>query len=53
MMTVRGASAQLGVTYQGAQIIIDKLVEAGILEEVPDTRPRAYVAREVARIFGE
>ncbi len=53
MTTARGASEQLDVTYQGAQIIIDKLVEAGILEEVPDTRPRAYVAREVVRIFGD
>ena len=51
--TARGASAQLGVSFQGAQLIIDKLVGAGILVEMPGTRPRTYVAKEVVRIFGE
>lgn len=50
--TASGAAKQLDVTVQGAQLIIDRLVGAGVLSVMPDTRPRVYVARSVVEIFG-
>lgn len=46
-MTAPRASAFLGITNPGARAVLGKLVAAGILEAVPDSWPRLYLAREV------
>jgi DNA-binding IclR family transcriptional regulator len=45
--TVPGVARRLTVTHAGAQGIVDRLVEGGILAQVPDTWPRLYVARDL------
>ncbi len=45
-VTVGFAAKKLDVTPQGAQVVIDRLEEAGILQAL-DTRPRRYIAREL------
>jgi Fic family protein len=49
--TAGSAAKQLDVSVPGAQLIIDRLVEAGVLTLMPDTRPRSYVAKSVVEIF--
>jgi Fic family protein len=53
ILTVRDAATTLDVTYRPAQKNVDKLVEAGILYEVPDTsNPRLFVAQDILGIAG-
>ena len=40
-------AAKLDVTYAGARLIVDRLVEAGVVQPWLDTRPRLFVAREL------
>ena len=47
-ITIPAAAKVLGVTYRAAQNNILKLVESGILAEVPDdVRPRLYFAKDI------
>ncbi|MBI2171812.1 MAG: Fic family protein [Chloroflexi bacterium] len=46
-MTAPRASALLNISNPGAHAVLDKLAAAGILEPVPNSWPRLYVAREV------
>jgi len=52
VITVPKAKELLGVkTYRGAQQILGKLEKAGILSPLPDTRPRAWIARGILDII--
>lgn len=46
-VNVAEVRTHLGVTDQGARKIIDRLVAAGLLEELPDRSPRTYLARGI------
>ncbi len=51
--TIPEAQKLLGITYRAAQLNIEKLVDAGILQS-PDTeqmRPRPYYAPEIIRVI--
>jgi len=48
-VTCPRASRALGVTAAGAQRILSRLVQHGILRELPGQRPRLYVAEELLR----
>ena len=51
--TIPEAQKLLGITYRAAQLNIEKLVDAGILQS-PDTgqmRPRPYYALEIIRVI--
>lgn len=51
-VTIPRVSEILGITYRAASQIVDKLVDANILEEVTRrTRGRVYVASEVVKII--
>ena len=50
-MTAPVAAYLLGVTNAGARGILGRLVDAGILEEYPDSWPRLYVARELLDVI--
>jgi len=41
----------LGVSTRGAALLVDRLVEASILIEIPDTRPTVFVAREILSVI--
>ena len=41
------AAERLGVTPAGARLIVDRLVEAGVLRAGPGSRPRLFAAREL------
>jgi Fic family protein len=49
-LTVPRTQEKFSVTYRGAQMILEKLVDAGILKELPGTHPKYYYAPEVLRI---
>ena len=49
-MTAPRAARLLGVTNPGARGILNRLVEAGILQFVPDAWPRLYVALELLEL---
>jgi Fic family protein len=44
VLTIRQATELLGITYRSAQKNIEKLVELGILKQLPDAYPRIYTA---------
>ena len=51
-MTIPQVAQKLDVTYRAASLIVDKLVQAGILEEVTGrARSRVYLATEVVKII--
>ena len=50
-MTAPVAAYLLGVTNAGAHGILGRLVDAGILEEYPDSWPRLFVARELLDVI--
>ncbi len=50
IITITQAQQKHGVTYPTAKSDIDKLVTAGILEEVEDYYPKAFVAPEIMKI---
>ncbi len=45
--TASHAASRLGITYAGAQGILNRLVAAGILSKLPSGWPRLYAAREL------
>ena len=45
-----GTASRLGLSNAGARRILERLVDAGIVETVPDSWPRLYVARELLRL---
>ena len=49
MLTIPSAAKQYGITYHTARTDIEKLVEAGVLFELPDVHPRSFVAKELVR----
>ena len=50
-ITIPHAAQELGVTYRAALKNVEKLVDAGILVEMPtENRPRFFVAPEVFNI---
>lgn len=49
-LTVPRTQEKFGVTYRAAQMILEKLVAAGILKELAGTHPKYYYAPEVLRI---
>ncbi|MBI4216276.1 MAG: Fic family protein [Chloroflexi bacterium] len=50
-VTAPTAAKALGVTPEGARIILSRLVEVGIVEVVAGTWPRMYVAKELLNIL--
>ena len=52
IVTVGEVSRLLGVTPAGSRRILERLVRAGILEELGDERPRLYMARELIDLIG-
>ena len=50
-LTAPLASHVLSVTSAGARGILERLVEAGVLEEVSGTWPKFYVARELLHVI--
>ena len=46
-MTVPRAANMLDMTQAGARRVLDRLVDAGIVERIDDTWPRLYVARRI------
>jgi Fic family protein len=53
-ITASRATKVLGVTVRAAQGALDRLIEAGILQEVTgQKRYRVYIAREVVRVIDE
>jgi Fic family protein len=49
-LTVPRTQEKFGVTYRAAQLILEKLVTAGILKELPGTYPKYFYAPEVLSI---
>jgi Fic family protein len=49
-LTVPLTQSRFGVTYRGALLMLEKLVSAGILRELPGMSPKYYYAPEVLRI---
>ena len=52
IVTVGEVSRLLGVTPAGSRRILERLVRAGILEELWDEWPRLYVARDLLELIG-
>ena len=50
-MNAPHAAHLLGVTNAGARGILNRLADAGILEESPGSWPRLYVARELLNVI--
>ena len=48
-ISVRDATQKLGLTYAGARKSIDKLLELGILVEVPESYPKTFLAPAIIR----
>ncbi|WP_206453693.1 Fic family protein [Aurantimonas marina] len=48
-ITVTEASQKLGVTYAAARKTIDKLVEIGIIEEIPTSYPKIFYSPTIMR----
>ncbi len=48
-ITVADAEQTLGVTYAAARKVIDRLVDAEILEEFAGTYPKVFIARGIVR----
>jgi Fic family protein len=52
--TITSVAQRFGTHYQTAQADIEKLVAAGVLEEIADSRPRSFCSPEILHIaFGE
>lgn len=49
-LTVPRTQEKFGITYRAAQMNLEKLVAAGVLQELPGTHPKYYYASEVLRI---
>ena len=52
IVTVGEVSRLLGVTPAGSRRILERLVGAGILEELRDEWPRLYVVRDLLELIG-
>jgi Fic family protein len=50
-VTIAAAARDLGVTYASAKQNVEKLVAAGILEPLSDTRNKVYMAREILALI--
>jgi len=50
-LTIAAAARDLGVTYASAKQNVEKLVAAGILEPLSDTRNKVYMAREILALI--
>ncbi len=50
VITVGEAADKLGVTYAAAKGTIDKLVEIGIIEELPGLYPKAYYSSTIMHV---
>jgi len=50
-LTIAAAARDLGVTYAAAKQNVEKLVAAGILEPLSDTRNKVYMAREILALI--
>jgi Fic family protein len=50
-VTIASAARDLGVTYASAKQNVEKLVAAGILEPLSDTRNKVYMAREILALI--
>lgn len=50
-ITVAASAKKLDITVPGAQKVLDRLEQAGVVSVVPDSRPRLYVAKRVIDIF--
>ncbi len=51
--TAPTAARKIGITVPGVQNILDRLEAEGVIVEVPRSRPRLYVAKEVIDIIDE
>lgn len=52
-ITIPKAQERRGVDYKTAKSDIQKLVRAGVLQELPDRHPRVFLAPEIIRIAHE
>lgn len=50
VINIPRTAERFGVVYRTAKREIDLLVKAGILNEIPETHPRLYTAREIMHI---
>ena len=50
-ITPTAAAASLDLSYAGAQGVLERLVDAGIVQELPGTRPRLYVLQELLTVL--
>ncbi|MCH7745701.1 MAG: Fic family protein, partial [Chloroflexi bacterium] len=51
VITIPRAAQILGVTSAGARLIIQRLLEIGIIDEVEDRRPRLFIATELLEVI--
>ncbi len=51
VVTIPQVQETLGVTYRSAQLNVEKLADAGLLQEIAGAHPRAFFAPEVIRIL--
>ena len=51
IVTVADAAGLLGVTPAGARRILERLVQAGVLDEIGDEWPRLYIATELLELI--
>lgn len=49
--TIAGVARDLGVTYASAKQNVEKLVAAGVLEPLSDTRNKVYMARAILALI--
>lgn len=50
VLTISRAMKLLGVTHRAARMNVEKLVEAGMLHEVPNGRPRLFLATDIVAV---
>ncbi|MGE3962326.1 MAG: Fic family protein [Dehalococcoidia bacterium] len=52
VVTRPSVQRSLTLSQRGAHLVVEKLVEAGILTELPESRPTVFVAREILDVVG-
>jgi Fic family protein len=50
LTTIPRTMERLDITYKAAQTIVEKLVQVGILKEVPNSYPKRFIAHEILAI---
>lgn len=52
VVTRPAVQRDLELSQRGAHLVVERLVEAGMLTEVPDSRPTLFIAREILEVVG-